>query len=131
MMMAVEHCLMRVESNIKTVRVRRWWTAFAVALLFLLPLDLLTTLLSVSHHGLAVEANPLMLWLLGRGLPDLVLAHLAVTVLAVSGFELVIRIVEGISSTTQTRVALGVEIWLGLLIVSGVLLVLNNLLTIV
>ena len=97
----------------------------------LLPLDLLTTLLSVSHHGLAVEANPLMLWLLGRGLPDLVLAHLAVTVLAVSGFELVIRIVEGISSTTQTRVALGVEIWLGLLIVSGVLLVLNNLLTIV
>lgn len=122
---------METEYGIETVRVRRWWAGFTAALLFLLPLDLLTTLLSVSRHGLAVETNPLMRWLLGRGLLELVLVHVAVVVLAVGGFELTIRTFEGASPTTRTRAAIGIDAWLALLIVGGVLLFVNNLLTVV
>jgi hypothetical protein len=107
-----------------------WWAWFAMVLYLLLPVDLLTTLVSVSRHGLAVEANPVMRWLLGLGGPAVLAGHLLVTVLAVVLFEALVRSVRRVPPADRRGVVLVVDLWLATGFLVGVALAINNLLVI-
>jgi len=111
-------------------RVRRWWIGFTVALFLLLPLDLLTTFLSVSKHGLGVEANPVMSSLLSHGMLVLTVAHLAVIVAVVVGFDRAISAIRRAPTGTRGQLATGVDAWVAFIVAAGVALVVNNLLTV-
>lgn len=111
-------------------RVRRWWIGFTIALFLLLPLDLLTTFVSVSRHGLGVEANPVMWWLLNHGILVVTVAHLAVIVAAVVGFDRAIGAIRRSPAATRGQLSAGVDAWVAFVVAGGVVLVVNNLLAI-
>jgi hypothetical protein len=111
--------------------VRRWWLAFAVALFFLLPVDLLTTLVAVAKYGLGVEANPVVRWLLERGLVPLAAVHLAVVGLVVAMFHRAVESVRATPARERRLLARFVSAWVGGLLVAGVAVVANNLLVVV
>lgn len=107
-------------------RRRRWWGAFAVALFLLVPVDLLTTLASVAVYGAGVEANPLMRALIEHGLIAVTVVNLLVVVAAVVAFALAVDGIESAAPDRQRRLARGLDVWLGVLVVGGVALVANN-----
>lgn len=109
-------------------RVKRWWIGFAAALFLLVPVDLLTTLAVVDEHGIAVEVNPIMRWLLAQGALLLVLAHLAVVVAAVWSFHVAVGAIQRTSVSSRPSFAYGVDIWLTLILAAGAVIVANNLL---
>lgn len=108
--------------------VTRWWGWFAVALFLLIPLDLFTTLLAVGAYGTVVEANPIMRWLLQQGLVAVTVANLVVLGLAVGLFHAAIEHIQRVSPSYQPLLARAVNVWIGFLVVAGVVLVANNLL---
>ena len=108
-------------------RIRHWWSGFAVALFLLLPADLLTTLLTVATYGTAVEANPVMRWLLRQGLLELTLVHLAVLAVSVCSFHVVTEAVRDAPDAYRAPLVCGVDAWLTLAVAVGVALVANNL----
>lgn len=108
-------------------RVRRWWSGFAVALFLLLPADLLTTIAAVATHGTVAEANPVMRWLLGQGLLELTLVHLAVVAFSVCSFHVTVEAVRDAPDSYRRSLVCGVDAWLALVVAVGVLLVANNL----
>jgi hypothetical protein len=57
-------------------RIEEYWDWIAVALFLLLTVDLLTTLAAARLVGADAESNPLMRWLLGRGVVIVIGAHL-------------------------------------------------------
>lgn len=105
----------------------RWWYLFAVALFLLVPLDLLTTLLVVAEYGTAVEANPLMRWLLDQGLVAVTAANLAVVVLVVALFHAAVRRIRQTPPAYHRPIAVVVNVWVGVLLLGGTALVTNNL----
>lgn len=107
-----------------------WWAWFAMVLYLLLPVDLLTTLVSVSRHGLAVEANPVMRWLLGLGGVAVLAAHLLVAALAVWLFDAVVESVRRLPPADRRGMVLLVDCWLASAFLLGVALTINNLLTV-
>lgn len=111
--------------------VGKWWQVFAVALFLLIPVDLLTTLLAVTKYGMVVEANPVMRWLLDQGLLAVALANVAVACLAVALFHAAVGSIRRAPPTYQRALTHVVNLWLGLLLVVGVVLVGNNLLVVV
>lgn len=111
-------------------RVSLWWRWFAVALFLLLPLDLLTTLVAIDRYGTAVEANPLMRWVLRQGLVVTTLVHLVVLVIAVWLFYVTINAVRRVPLSDRPTFVRLIDGWIGLLILFGGLLVVNNLSTI-
>ena len=110
--------------------VRNWWVLFGVALFLLIPLDLLTTLIAVATYGITVEANPVMRWLLQRGLLVTTAVNLVVVGVAVTLFHLAIERIKAVSPAERRVLSAGVTVWIAILIVSGSVLVLNNLLVI-
>lgn len=110
-------------------RVDQWWAWFAVALFLLIPLDLFTTLLAVGRHGTAVEANPVMRWLLEQGLFAGTAANLLVAGVAVFLFHIAVDRVRRISPLYRFVFVRLVDVWIGLLIAAGLILVTNNLLS--
>lgn len=110
--------------------VRQRWLWFGVALFLLIPLDLFTTLLAVATYGLAVEANPLMRWLLRQGLFATTAVNLLVAGIAIVLFQLLTERVGRLPPSQRHMFALGVNVWIAILIVGGILLVFNNLLVI-
>lgn len=109
-------------------QVKRWWIGFTVALFLLVPVDLLTTLASVAAYGSTVEANPFMRWLLGRGLLEVVLVHLAVVVLTVASFHVAVEAIRGAPASYRSSLVYGVDAWLTLAVATGIVVVVNNLL---
>lgn len=107
--------------------VNRWWGWFAVALILLIPLDLFTTLLAVGAYGIMVEANPIMRWLLQQGLVVVTLANLGVIGLAVVLFDAAIDHIQRVPPSYQPMITHAVNVWIGALILAGVVLVANNL----
>lgn len=114
-----------------TLDVRQWWVLFAVALFLLVPLDLLTTLVAVAKYGITVEANPVMRWLLQRGLLVTTTVNLIVVGVAIIMFHLAVERIRCVPPPERRVLTVGVNVWLAILIVSGIALVLNNLLAIV
>lgn len=111
--------------------VQRWWCLFAVALFLLVPLDLLTTLLAVTKYGTVVEANPVMRWLLNQGLIAVTIVNLAVVALVVALFHAAVTRLRATPPAYHRTVTLVVNVWVGVLLVAGAVLVANNLLVIV
>lgn len=107
-------------------RTTSYWWWFAGALFLLVPLDLFATLSAVAAYGLAIEANPVMRWLLRRGLVTVVLAHLAVTVGTTWLFSHLLASVRGTAAPYDRYLERGVSIWLRLLVAAGLLLQVNN-----
>jgi len=113
-------------------RVETWWAGLAVALLLLLPVDLLTTLAAVARHGPAVEANPLVRWLLDRGMIEVVvLANVAAGSAAVYLFHAVVGIVRRAPAGRRRVLVYGIDAWILLVVFAGIVLVANNLLAVV
>lgn len=112
-------------------RIQEYWDWFAVALFVLITVDMLTTMYAAAHVGPAAEANPLMRWAIGHGIVVLTVVNLAATVLAVGGFYVLMRVVEDARRPWDRYVAVGVEVWLGVLIAAGLFVFANNLVVIV
>lgn len=103
-----------------------YWRLFAVALGLLLAADLLTTLWAAAILGTGAEANPIMRWLLERGIGTLLTVHLAVLVLASIGFGVVLRIGSALEERRARRYGRYCFCWLAGLTAMGLLVVANN-----
>jgi hypothetical protein len=125
----VSHVSQRSKS--RAGRVEEYWDWFAVALFLLITVDLLTTIGATSRYGLRAEINPIVVWLFRRGLLAVVVAHLAVTVLAVTAFAALVRTLNSVSSPYDIYLEYAIEVWLGLLMVTGLVVFANNLSVIV
>ena len=82
-------------------------------------------------HGVQAETNPFMRWVLTQGLLVIIAVHVAILILAVSGFSMLLRYGEQLPGATQRRFRLSTELWLGLLIAVGLFVYANNLAVIV
>ncbi|MFB6267145.1 MAG: hypothetical protein ABEI31_05765 [Halodesulfurarchaeum sp.] len=113
-------------------RLEEYWSWVAVALFLLLTVDLLTTMFAAHVVGAGAEANPLVRWAMEQGgilmLLGLNLAALALLVLLFYGL---IRLTREAPAPYDDVVALGFEVWIGLLVAMGLLIFANNLLVIV
>lgn len=116
----------RVERRNKT-----YWRWFARALFLLLTLDILTTLVATAIYGTDAEINPLMVWLIELGPVVLIAVHLIALVGVVVAFSQVIKVIESVSDPYDIVLEVVLEIWLGLLLTGGFVIVVNNLLVIV
>lgn len=122
---------MSQSSKPRATRIEEYWDWFAVALFLLVTVDLLTTVGATLKYGLEAEINPLIIWLFRQGLLTVVVAHLAVTVLAVSAFAGLVRTMKQASSPYDTYLEYAAEVWLGLLLLAGLVVFANNLSVIV
>jgi hypothetical protein len=120
-----------VTTRIADSRVEEYWDWVAVALFLLLAVDLLTTLAAARLVGAGAESNPLMRWLLGRGILVVVGAHLAVVVLVTGCFRLLVGRLRRTPSPANRYFALAIEGWLGFLVAVGLGVFANNLSVIV
>lgn len=106
------------------------WRWFGVALVLLLGVDLLTTLWAASLWGVGAEANPVMRWLLGRGIGFVLLVHVMVLAVAVGGFQIVMSIESRLEDTPRRRYRRWCTAWVAGLVLVGAFAVVNNLLVI-
>lgn len=107
-------------------QVVRWWRWFAVALFLLIPLDLFTTLLAVARYGTGVEANPVMRVVLQQGLVVTTVVNLLVLGVAIALFHAAVDSVRRVPLAQRGHFVTLINGWIGLLILSGSALVLNN-----
>lgn len=104
-----------------------YWHWLAAALFLLIPVDMLTTLFAAAERGTRAEANPLMQWALDRGLPTLVLLHLAAVGLAVGFFWALVQTLRRTPPRYRGHFATAIELWLGFLLAAGLFVLANNL----
>lgn len=112
-------------------RLEEYWSWVAVALFLLLTVDLLTTILASGVVGAQSEANPIVRWALAHGVWYLIGVNLAALGLLAVLFYGLIRLTREAPAPYDAVVALGFEVWVGLLIALGLLIFANNLLVIV
>lgn len=112
-------------------RFEEYWSWVTVALFLLLTVDLLTTLFASGVSGANAEANPIVRWALLQGTPYLVAVNLIALVLLAVLFYGLIRLIGEAPEPYNDMVALSFEVWVGLLVASGLLIFANNLLVIV
>jgi hypothetical protein len=112
-------------------RLQEYWDWVAVALFLLITVDFLTSVFAAEAVGLEHEQNPIMEWVLSQSFLVIVGVHMAVLVLAASGFWLLFRLLERSAGTGKRALAFLIEIYLGLLVAAGLLVFANNLSVIV
>lgn len=112
----------RIERN-----VCRWWVSFGVALFLLVPLDLLTTLLAVARYGVGIEINPVVRWLFTHGLVAVAAANLTVVGITVYLFHVALEGVRTAPPSSHRLLSRVVHVWVGTLLVTGTVVVANNL----
>lgn len=117
--------------RITDARIEEYWDWIAVALFLLLAVDLLTTLAAARLVGTGSESNPLMRWLLSRGVLAVIGAHLAVVVLVTGCFHLLVGRLRRTAPPVDRYLALTIEAWLGVLVAVGFAVFANNLAVIV
>jgi len=108
-------------------RIEEYWSWFAVALFLLITVDLLTTFGATVKYGVSAEANPLMRWLLPQGALVVAVVHLIVVVAAVLSFSGVMTAVQRTPQRYRPALMRLVEVWLGLILTTGLFLFANNL----
>ncbi|KAB7513914.1 hypothetical protein DM867_08975 [Halosegnis rubeus] len=108
-----------------------YWSWVAVVLFLLIPVDLLTTAGAATIYGTQAETNPLMRWLLTRRLATIVAVHLAVLVAVVVSFRVMVFLLETTDERHQRAFAYGIEAFVGLLLLAGLVVFANNLSVIV
>lgn len=104
-----------------------YWLWFGTALFLLIIGDLATTIGAAAVIGMGGEANPFMRWLFARGAAAVLIVHLVVVVLAVVGFDQVLRIGRRLEDGVRQQYRNCCEVWLVALITLGLALVINNL----
>lgn len=114
-----------------TERIEEYWSWIAVSLFLLVTVDMLTTIFAAAKLGTGAEANPLMAWALGQGVGVLVAANVAAVVLVVAFFYAMLEMLERSPPRLRTPFALLIEVYLGLLVVAGLVVFANNLSAIV
>jgi uncharacterized membrane protein len=112
-------------------RIREYWDWIAVALFLLIPVDMLTTLYAARAVGSGAESNPLMRWALGQGLPTLVGVNVLAMVVAVVLFYGLLHLLNTVSEPRRRYAVVAMELWLGLVLASGLTIFANNLTVIV
>ncbi|MFB6234022.1 MAG: DUF5658 family protein [Halopenitus sp.] len=111
--------------------VDEYWAWAAIALFLLLSLDLLMTLYAAADVGISHESNPLMQWLLTQPLVVLIGLHLGVVVVAAILFYGLAELVREAPGRHRRSLRLSIEVFLGLLVATGLFLFANNLTVIV
>lgn len=111
--------------------VDEYWGWAAVSLFLLLSVDLLMTLYAAADVGIAHESNPVMQWLLTQSLVVLVGLHLTVVVVAATLFYGLAELVREAPVRRRRSLRLGIEVFLGLLVATGLFVFANNLTVIV
>lgn len=111
--------------------VEKWWLLFGVALFLMIPFDLLTTLIAVTKYGIGVEANPIMRWLLSQGLLAVAVVNLLVLLVVVYLFHIAIGGVRRAAPSNRRSLIHIVNTWIGILLLVGVLVIVNNFLVLV
>jgi len=112
-------------------RTEEYWDWVAVVLFLLLTVDMLLTMYAAATVGSAAEANPVMHWALQQGIGTLVLLNLTVLVCAVGLFYWLAEILENVAEPYDAYLGIGVDVWLGFLVMAGLVLYTNNLAVIV
>lgn len=121
---------MRGENDIHD-RVPEYWSWLAAAVFLLTTVDLLTTLSAGATVGFHAEANPLIRWVIRYDLTGLVLMNLTAIVLVALLFARVTHVLRETPTPTDRYLALAIEIWLGVLLATGLFVFANNLAVIV
>ncbi|MEF8776838.1 MAG: hypothetical protein V5A43_10110 [Haloarculaceae archaeon] len=111
--------------------VDEYWDWFAASLFLLIPLDMLTTVGVEAIRGLAAEINPLTVWLFRRGLVALAAANLLAVVISAGAFAGVMAALQRTPPPHDTYFAYVIEVWLGLLVATGLFIIANNLMFLV
>ena len=112
-------------------RLDEYWSWAAVALFLLLTVDLLTTFIASRTIGIHAEANPIVRWALERGIWCLVSVNLLALVLLAVLFYGLIRLTMEAPQPYGDVIAVSFEVWIGLLVASGLVIFANNLLVLV
>lgn len=112
-------------------RIDEYWDWIAVALFLLVTVDMLTTIYAAAAVGSAAEANPLVRWALARGVWTLATLNLVAAVLVVGFFYALVEILRLTPPGYRRPFALVVEVWLGLLLFAGLVVLANNVAAIV
>lgn len=108
-------------------RLEHYWSWTAVTLFLLVPVDLITTSVVVSRYGVDVIANPFVTWLFGQGPVTFVAVPLAGAMLATGLVHGVLETLRHAPRPLQERLALLFEVWIGLMVSLGLLLLVNDL----
>lgn len=108
-------------------RIDEYWSWLAGVLLLLITADLITTIYAAAVHGVDAESNPVVGFLLGRGIVELVIANLVVTVVAVVLFDRVLSVLRRTVPPFERLLSVVLELWLGVLLSVGLAVFANNL----
>jgi hypothetical protein len=108
-----------------------YWDWVAVALFLFLTVDTLLTMYAAAAVGSGAEANPLIHWALQRGIATLVVLNLIVLLCAVAMFYGLAETIQAVDEPYAQYVGIGVDAWLGLLVMAGLAVYANNLVVIV
>lgn len=108
-------------------RIEEYWSWLAGVLFLLITTDLITTLYAAAVRGVGAEANPVVGFLLERGIAELVIANLVVTVVVVVLFDRVLSLLRQSVPPFNRLLALVLELWLGVLLSVGLGVFANNL----
>lgn len=112
-------------------RSEKYWWWFGAVLFLLLPIDMLTTMAATTRYGIEEESNPFVQWVLAQGLIPFTVVNLLAVLLVVCLFSILLTVVRKTPPPYDRYFERGVEVWLGLLLVTGLFVLLNNLTVIV
>jgi hypothetical protein len=107
-------------------REEEYWSWAGGALFVLLSIVPMTAMAAASEASPYGGLAPVMEWVLGYGLEVFVAGHLATAVVALLLFHWLITTIERAEPPYDTLFALSFEVWVGLLISSGLFLFANN-----
>lgn len=108
-------------------RIREYWEWIAVALFLFTTVDMVTTVFAARSVGIDAESNPLIEWTLTSGPLTFTVVNLAVVVLVVVLFWGLMVMLERTPSPADRVFAVGIELWLGLVLTVGLFVFVNNL----
>jgi hypothetical protein len=108
-----------------------YWDWVAVALFLFLTVDTLLTMYAAEVVGSGAEANPIMHWALQQGLGTLVSVNLVALLFAVLLFYGLAETIDDVKEPYDQYVGIGVDVWLGLLVMAGLTIYANNLMVII
>lgn len=107
-------------------RTGEYWRWFAGAMVLLLPADMLTTLIAVSKYGVGGEANPIVRWVLSRGVVFYAALNLAAMAMVVYLFFALVAVFERAEPPHDRILEYLIDVWLGALCAVGIVVVANN-----
>lgn len=112
-------------------RIEEYWEWVAVALFLLVTVDLLTSMYAAAAVGIEHESNPVMQWLLSQPISIVIVVNIVAAGFVVTFFYALMELLRLTPDRYRDVFAVGVELWLGLLIAAGLLVFANNLTVIV